>query len=180
MHCLGMLLLLLLQSVQSGPPRDMPAEPGVYYRQEDGGWVKLNPAVVAQMRHEGVELFVDTGGYTNLGMKGMLQPSRAAARISASRPTLYVRGVGAPGDVVLIQLKRENDRRVFETSSVDATVENKGGFRKKDMRNTAVVVYSDSSFSVTPEQALKEGEYLLCFGYAQSGFDFGVDLKRRQ
>jgi hypothetical protein len=33
---------------------------------------------------------------------------------------------------------------------------------------------------VTPEQALKEGEYLLCFGYAQSGFDFGVDLKRRQ
>jgi hypothetical protein len=91
-----------------------------------------------------------------------------------------VRGAGSPGDAVLIQLKRENDTRVFETSSADAAIDNKRGFRKKDIRKTTVVAYSDSCFSVTPDQALKPGEYLLLFGYANAGFDFGIDPGKKR
>jgi hypothetical protein len=157
----------------------MPADAGVYYRQDDGAWTKLSPARIAEVNAEGVEMFIDTGGYTNLGMRGSLKAARSSFRISTPRPTLYVRGVGSPGDAILIQLRRDSDRRVFETSSADAAIDNKGGFRKKDIRKTAVVNYSDSSFSVTPEQALKSGEYLLLFGYANAGFDFGVDLGKK-
>jgi hypothetical protein len=37
-----------------------------------------------------------------------------------------------------------------------------------------VTVYKDDSFSVTPEQNLQPGEYLLVFGHANTGFDFGI------
>ena len=180
MNCLALVLLLLLQAAKSEPPVDMPADAGVYYRQDDGAWTKMNPAKIAEVNAKGVEMFIETGGYTNLGMKGVLMAAGASSRISRPRPTFYVRGAGSPGDAVLIQLKRENDSRVFETSSADAAIDNKGGFRKKDIRKTAVVIYSDSSFSVAPEKALKPGEYLLLFGYANAGYDFGIDSEKKR
>jgi hypothetical protein len=180
MHWLGIVLLLLPQSARPAPPQDMPADAGVYYRQDDGGWTKLNPARIGEVNAEGVELFIDTGGYTSLGMKGVLNAARASLRISTPRPVFYVRRVGIPEDAFLIQLKREKNRRVFKTSSADAAIDNKGGFSKKDIRKTAVVAYSDFSFSVTPERALKPGEYLLLFGYATAGYDFGIDAAEKR
>jgi hypothetical protein len=120
-------------------------------------------------------MFIDTGGFTDLGMKGVLDGARASIRISAPRPAFFVRGIDSSNDVILLQLRRRKDSRTFSTSSADATIENKGGFRKRDIRKTAVQVYPEALFSVTPEQDLKPGEYLLVFGYAKSGFDFGVD-----
>jgi hypothetical protein len=158
----------------------MPADKGVYHRQDDGGWARLNPARIGEVNAEGVELFIDTGGYTSLGMKGVLEAARASFRISTPRPVFYVRGVGIPEDALLIQLKRERNRRIYQTSSADAAIDNKGGFRKKDIRKTAVIVYSDTFFSVTPEQALKPGEYLLLFGYANAGYDFGIDAAEKR
>lgn len=179
MICRGILLLFLMQAASSGPPPGMPAGSGIYYRQDEARWIQLKPSALDDMKTRGLGLFIETGGYTNLGMKGVLNGARASIRIPMPRPTLYARGVGSSKDVILIQLKRRKDSRTFDTSSTDASIENKGGFRKKDIRQTAVVVYSDDSFAVAPEQDLKSGEYLLVFGNANSSYDFGVDLDQR-
>jgi len=54
-------------------------------------------------------------------------------------------------------------------------VTNKEGFRRTDVRKLQLTEYADGSFSATPEENLKKGEYLLVFGNASSSFDFGID-----
>ncbi len=126
-----------------------------------------------------MELFAETGGYTNLGMSIICSGSRASARLSVPKPTFFVRGAGSSKDVLLVRLTQKKDKRTFKTSSVDATVENKGGFRKGNIRKTTIVSNSDNSFLVTPEEDLKPGEYLLVFGYATAGYDFGIDYPEK-
>jgi hypothetical protein len=54
-------------------------------------------------------------------------------------------------------------------------VTNKEGFRRTDVRKLKLTEYTDGTYSATPEENLKKGEYLLVFGTATAGFDFGID-----
>jgi hypothetical protein len=153
--------------------------PGVYYLQDDKNWIGLQKAAISQTKLSGKGLFVETGGYTSLGTDVICQGANASLRISIPRPTFYVRDVGPSTDVLLIQLTKKRDSRTFHKSSGDATVENKAGARKADIRKTAVTVYPEGTFSITPTIDLKPGEYLLVIGEADA-VDFGFDPKKQQ
>jgi len=76
---------------------------------------------------------------------------------------LFVRGAGSNREATIVQLAREKDSRVIQLSSLAATTGNKAGFNRKDIREATVMAYSDNSFSITPIEDLKPGEYLLFF-----------------
>ncbi len=175
MSALSLLVLLLAQAPKPPPVAGLPAPDGVYYRQGYGKWVKLTPAPVTNMKTKGMGTFIDTEGLSNLGMQVVYKGPRAAVQIEERLPTFYARGTGSSADIVLVQLTQRKDSRSIHASSAAATIENKGGFRKDDIRKVTVTVYSDGSFSITPEAELKPGEYLLAFGYATTGYDFGVE-----
>jgi hypothetical protein len=170
--------LLLLQVPQSAPAPAIPSSPGAYYLQNDQNWVGLQKAAITHTKLSGKGLFVETGGYTSLGTVVICQGAKASVRIYAPRPTFYIRNVGPSTDVLLIQLTKQKDSRSFHKSSGDASVENKAGARKADIRKTVVTVFPEGTFSITPTVDLKPGEYLLVIGEADAGFDFGIDPKK--
>lgn len=172
------LLFVLLQGGQAAPAPGIPALPGVYYRQNDTNWVSIPRALLSNTKAKGLGLFVETGGYTNLGTDIVCPGSRASTRILAPRPTFYVRESGRPKDAMLIRLTQKKKSRTFHTSSNDVSVENKEGFRKANIRKTIVTEYPGGIVSVTPEGDLKPGEYLLVLGAEDTSFDFGIDPKR--
>ena len=178
MNWLSVLLLFLLQATKSATMPDMPPNPGVYYRQNNANWISLRPALIAEMKIRGMELFIETGGYTNLGMSIVCRGAKASLRILIPRPTFFVREVGSSKDAILVRLAQKKDERTFKTSSSAATVENKGGFKKRDIHKVTIIPNPDNSFSVMPEEDLKPGEYMLVFGYATLGFDFGIDPEK--
>jgi len=170
--------LLLLQTTQAAPPPGIPDPPGVYFRQDEKSWTSLQKAVISATTADGLELFVETGGYTDLGLEAVIQGAKARARFFTPRPTLYVRGAGTPADLTIIQLSRKKRSRTFRTSSGDSTLGNKAGFRKEDIRKISARAYSDGTFSVIPDTDLKPGEYLLVFRDAGNSFDFGIEPKK--
>jgi len=173
------LLFLTLQGGLAAPaPPGIPASAGVYYRQNDNNWIGIPHAPVSSAKAKGLGLFVETGGYTNLGTDIVCPGAKASTRILAPRPTFYVRESGRPKDAMLIRLTQKKKSRTFHTSSADATVENKEGFRKANIRKTIVTEYPDKIASITPEEDLKPGEYLLVLGAEDISFDFGIDPKR--
>jgi len=170
--------LLLLQIAKTAAVPEMPSTPGVYYRQGDATWVPLQPAPIAEMKTRGMELFIESGGFTNLGMSIVCRGAKASLRISVPKPTFFIREAASPKDLMLVRLAQKKGTRTFQTSSASATVENKEGLRKGDIRKMAVTEYPDHSFSAAPEEDLNPGEYLLVCGDATTGFDFGIDPRQ--
>lgn len=179
MYLLSILFIFLAQSAKPEPPPGLPAEEGIYIRQA-GGWDKLQPASMDEMKPKGVGLFLETDGLTGLDLTMNYPGAHAGLQIATRQPVFYVRGAGPAKDALIVELSQKKDSRTIKTSSLDATVENKGGFRKADIRRVAVTEYSDGSFSVTPVEILKPGEYLLVFGHAITGRDFGIKRIARQ
>jgi len=140
--------------------------------------VRLQPAPVAEMKMRGVDLFVTTGGFTNLGMDIVCHGARAAVRLNAAKPVLFVRGTGSSKDAMLVRMTQKKDSRTFQTSSADVSVENKSGFKKGDIRKVVVTEYPDHFYVLLPEEDLDPGEYLLVFGSAANSFDFGIDRQK--
>lgn len=171
----SLLLLLFVQAAETAQISDVPESPGVYYRVEDSAWIRLLPAVTSKASSSGVRLFVDTGGYTDMGMNVTCPGARAAMRIRVPRPTLHVRAVGSEKDAILVRLTAKKDSRIYKTSFSNVTVENKAGFRKGDIYKLISRANPDGSFSVCPEKELPPGEYLLVLGNAVPAFDFGID-----
>jgi hypothetical protein len=171
--------MILLQIPQSAKIAGEPAAPGVYYRNNNKQWIQLQAAVVDESKTQGIKLFNDTGGYTNFSVHVFYREAKSLLRIPVPNPAFLVRAAGSSKDVVLIKLSQKGSRRAFRTSPSDATVENKSGFNKKDIQRIDVTEYPDRSFSLTPAENLKAGEYLLVFGSAMPGYDFGVDLMKQ-
>ncbi len=167
-------LFLLLQQAKPAPPAGMPAADGVYCRQSDGSWTQLHSASMAQTKTKGMATFIDTDGYTKMSMTTDYKGAHAPVQISNSRPGFFVRGIGSPNEAMILQLTVKKDSRELHTASTASSIENKGGFKKSEIRKVTVLVYSDESFSVTPDEDLSAGEYLFVFGYANAAFDFGI------
>ncbi len=179
MHFELVLLLLLMQAAKPAPVPGMPAAAGVYFRQDDAQWIKLEPAAMADMRSKGMGDFLDTAGYHNLDVTVTYQGVQAKMQIAAQRPIFYVRGVGSAKEATVVHLTRKKDNRTVKTVSSAATTENKGGFTTEEIEPVTVTINTDDSFSVAPDQELKPGEYLLAFSYANAGFDFGVSRTKK-
>jgi hypothetical protein len=175
MKCLSYLLLLLLQTATTVPAPDVPAAPGLYYRQSEMRWIRLEPAPKASKNTKGIGTYVDTGGFTGLATSIAIMGAHASTRIENAKPAFFVRGPGFSKDVLLVRLMERKDSRTLSASTADATVGNKEGFKKDDIHKIGITDYANNLFSVTPEDGLKRGEYLLVFGYVATSFDFGVD-----
>jgi hypothetical protein len=163
----------LPQEARPAPPPGMPAAAGVYYLQGPGKWVKLDPAFVDESKIRGMGAYMQTEGLTGLNLNYVYLGISAPLQLSEPRPVFYVRGVGSVQEVQLVRLSQGKENRTVRTSSTEVSVGNKGGFKRSEIRQVAAVVFSDGSFSATPEQDLKSGEYLLALGSAMKGFDFG-------
>ena len=175
---LGALILFSVQISEYNPSPAVPEASGVYYRQNDTNWIRLQPAVVSNANAKGMELFVYTGGYTDMAMNIICPGPRASVRIPLQKPTLYVRGIGSAKDAMLVRLKKKRDSRELKTAFSKVTVENKGGFNKRDIYKLTAAEYPEGFFSVSPEKALPAGEYLLVFGNALTAYDFGIDKSK--
>jgi hypothetical protein len=191
----SVMIFLLLQSSKPVGIPEKPEASGIYYLQNGAHWIRLQHASIDKMKTKGMDLFVETGGYTNLGMDTIYRGAKAALRLSIAKPTFFVRAAHAPEagapeagapeagapeagatkDAMLVRLSQKKDTRIFHASSADSSVENKGGFKSGATRKVAVTEYPDHSFTLTPEENLSPGEYLLVFGSGTSGFDFGID-----
>ncbi len=159
-------------------PGDLPPAAGVYYKGE-GGWVALARPVLAATKTQGMEHFLDTYGWSNLNRTIVFQGTTAAIHISNIRPTFYVRSVGSAQDVLIVRLDRKKDTREVQASSTTASVNNKEGFKRGSICRVTATVLSKDVYSITPEENLKAGEYLLVFGHAETAFDFGVQVGPR-
>jgi len=179
MKSLILVLCFLMQAAKPAPVPGMPAAAGVYCRQADAKWIKLEPPTLADQKTKGMGLFIETSGLSNLGMTAVYKGAHAPTQISDPRPTFYVRGTGSEKDVMIVQLTQKKDARTIRTSTSAASVDNKGGFSRGEIRKVTCTVYSDDSFSVQPEEDLQPGEYLLVFNYATVGFDFGILASRQ-
>jgi len=161
------------------PPPGMPAASGVYYRQSSGNWVKLDPAFVDESKIKGMGAYMQTEGLTSLGLNYAYLGISAPLQISEPRPVFYIRGVAPAAEVQLVRLTQGKENRTVHTSSTEVSVGNKGGFKRSEIRQLEAVAFSDGSFSVTPEQGLKPGEYLIALGSAMKGFDFAITAGKR-
>lgn len=171
----AVLLLFLLQQAVPALMPDRPVAPGVYFKLSDTQWISMKPAPVVGGNTRGLGVYVDSGGYTNLDMHVTYRGAKASLRIARHAPSFFVRESGSAADLMLVRLEQKKYERLCQTSPSSATVENKMGFKNADIIKINLFEYPDKSFSVVPEEALKPGEYLLAFGSATSGYDFGVD-----
>jgi hypothetical protein len=167
------------QEPKPAPPPGMPAAAGVYYRQGSDKWVKLDPAFVDESKIKGMGAYMQTEGLTSLGLNYVYLGISAPLRISEPRPVFYLRAVAPAAEVQLVRLTQGKENRTVHTSSTEVSIGNKGGFKRSEIRQLATDVFSDGSFSVTPVQGLKPGEYLLALGSAMKGFDFAVTTGMR-
>jgi hypothetical protein len=173
----GVLMLLAAQAVESVAPPPVPEAPGIYILQQTK-WILLRPAVVADANAKGMELFVYTGGYTDLGMNIACQGARASIRIRDAKPVFHVRDIGSTKDAMLIRMTQKKNSRILKTSFSNVTVDNKGGFKKGDVFNLSGSEESGGVISLSPEKSLPPGEYLLVFGNASKAYDFGIDKSK--
>jgi hypothetical protein len=175
---LGLLFLFLAQTADVVRATDVPEAPGVYSLQGESAWVRLQPAVTSDANAKGLQLFVYTGGFTDLGLNVACPGSRASIRMLVPKPVLYVRAIGSAKDAMLIRLTKKRDQRVVRTAFSNVTMANKGGFRREDVFNLILQESPDGFFSVSPEKELPPGEYLLVLGNAVPAYDFGIDRKK--
>ena len=181
------LLLILVASAaavsqdsRQGPPLPgVPEATGVYCQSEPGKWISLEMAPAADSSIKGLRTFLETDTLSGLNMNFVYRGAHAATRLSDRRPTFVVRGIGSAPDALIVRLAQNRGTRTVQTSSSAASVGNKGGFKRKEIRKVTVVSLADGSFSVTPEEVLAPGEYLLVFGSANAGFDFGIGAADR-
>jgi hypothetical protein len=153
---------------------DPPAASGIYFRQGKSGWITLARAAIADTRTQGMERFLDTHGWSNLSRTIVFRGATSSVRIPDRKPTFYVRGIGSAGDVLIAELKKKADTREIQASSTDASVNNKEGFKRGSIYRVTAVPLARDFYTVTPEEDLKPGEYLLVFGHAYNAFDFSI------
>ena len=151
-----------------------PGGPGVWLLQ-NREWVTMSSAPFAGVNAKGLDNYIYTDGYTNLGMDVSFAGSMAALRVSGREPVFTVRLDDGGFEPVIVRLEKKKDRRVCRAKLSSASTDNKHGFRKQDIVRTVLTENTDKSFTVRPERPLKPGEYLLVTGSPSLGRDFGVD-----
>jgi hypothetical protein len=171
----GLLLVVSLAAGQTGNPQDStePPDHGAYYRTKDG-WQKLEMLIESGIR-EHISPF---GG----GVKNIYRGAEAPVQLSDRRPVFYIKttpdkeavmAVAARNTVVVLLSKKEDHR---ELQSIKANLlGGKGGLDKKRMPDVTLHSINNLMITVTPNQDLAPGEYLLTWdSMGHFGYDFGI------
>ena len=120
-------------------------------------------------------------GYASVKVLAQLKPGRSAVRVEGNAAQFFVRG-RAPVDpstrYELRALKRSKDHREFVMNRGHGTLV--GGAAASSLDEGTIPIriqeYGESSYRITPAQALAAGEYALALrGVVAELYCFGVD-----
>ena len=154
---------------------------GFYYKTPEG-WQKLEILSMAGggLKHAG-KMFVP--GLTPQFV-WTFRGAEARVQIENKRPTFYIKElpmlVTVAGrterDLIIIRFDKKKDHRELQTSSGDNMFTFKSGISKERLPDITTRTVSDGIFTVTPNDDLKSGEYMVTFSaLGNSGYDFGVN-----
>jgi len=157
---------------------------GTYCKQGDK-FIAIDPLMMAGggAKHMG-KMFVP--GLTPQ-MVWTYRGAEAPFRTTELRPVFYVKrpavmsGIAGQSyrDVVIVRFDKKKDHRELQTTSGGNMFTFKAGISKEKLPDIETVKLSDSVFKITPKQDLAAGEYLIAFGMAASGYDFGIDVPKK-
>jgi hypothetical protein len=165
----------LLQAFPGQAQPDVPPDSkGVYYRESPSEWGMLDPAMLSDSRSHGMERFVETGGMTGLNVILTFDGSNSPVQIGERRPKFFVRGFLPGEDTLIVQLAVRRDSREAQTSLSLAGMTNREGFKNADIHRVVVTAVDKSLYTITPQETLKPGEYLLVLGRVETSFNFGI------
>jgi hypothetical protein len=147
-----------------------PPDHGAYYKTNDG-WRKLQPLTTM-----GASVHAFSG--VTISYRG----AEAPIQLSDRRPVFYIRTTPdkeammaiAARNMVIVLLDKKEDHRELQTVK-SGLFGAKAGLDKKRMPEVTLHSVNNLMISVTPNQDLAPGEYLLTYdAMARVGYDFGI------
>ena len=134
---------------------------GVYYKDQNGGWITINILMPSGRENRG------------FASKGFLiyRGAEATVHLSGRRPVFFIHSLGSPNPWQILQLGKRGGRRELQVSQ-ETALGVKSGFSEKDIRDTVSKKITDNVSSVAPASDLVDGEYVVTDGV--SYFDFGI------
>jgi hypothetical protein len=157
-----------------------PLADGFYYR-DSQGWKPLEPISMTGggLKHVGKMLVPGLTPQIVWTFRG----AQAPVEIREARPTFCIKELpslaGMAGrterDVVIVRFDKKADHRELQTTNGGNMFTFKSGLSKDRTPDITVKAVADGEFTVTPNEDLKPGEYLLTFSaLGASGYDFGI------
>jgi hypothetical protein len=157
---------------------------GFYYRTTQG-WQKLEPLSMAGggIKHAGKML---VPGLTPQFV-WTFRDAEARIQIEDRRPTFYIKELPALAsiagrterDLIIIRFDKKKDHRELQTTSGGNMFTFKSGISKERLPDIITKTIFDGIFTVTPNDDLKPGEYMLTFSaLGTGGYDFGITGKK--
>ena len=158
----------------------VPQEDGFYYK-SPAGWQKLQPITMTGggTKHMG-KMFVP--GLTPQ-MVWTFRGAEAPIQISEHKPVFYIKELPALAniagrserDVVIVRFDKKKDHRELQTTNLGDMFTFEAGLSKDRTPDIPTKTVAEGVFTVTPNQDLAPGEYLLTFGASgYSGYDFSI------
>jgi hypothetical protein len=153
---------------------------GFYYRTSQG-WHELEPIsmVGGGAKHVGKMLIPGLTPQFVWTFRGAEAPVQTSDR----RPVFCVKESPAVAnvegrtwrDLIIVRFDKEKDHRELQTTNGGNMFTFKAGLSKDRTPGITVNPISDGTFTVTPNEDLRPGEYMLTFGaLGNSGYDFGI------
>lgn len=180
--CAAFLATAILFVPQNAPvPQDVQTLADGFYYKAAQGWQKLEPLSMAGggMKHAG-KMFVP--GLTPQFV-WTFRGAEAPVQTVDKRPTFYIKELPmlatiagrTERDLLIIRFDKKKDHRELQTTSGGNIFTFKSGISKDRMPDITTKTVADGIFTVTPNQDLKPGEYLITFSaLGNTGYDFGV------
>lgn len=175
MKTVAIAALLALCAVSLAQDAAEPPDHGAYYKSKDG-WQKI-------------ELLTVTGSNIHVnaltlhgGAKQLYRGAEAPVQLSDRRPVFYIKTTPdkeqqlavAARDTVIVLLTKKEDHRELQTVKSGLTGV-KSGLDKKLLPDVTLHSINNLMFTITPNQDLTPGEYLLTWNAMGSvGYDFGI------
>lgn len=191
---LNAILILCALLASSATAQQTPSQPetdalaqmpdGVYWK-NGNSFVQIDQLLSsgAGMKHMG-KMFVP--GLTPQMVWTYRGPT-APLRLTDMRPVFYVKQPGSMGDIaghsyrdaIVVRLDKKKDHRELQTTNGGNMFTFKAGIGKDKLPDIESTKLSDAIFKIAVKENLQAGEYLISFGMANSGYDFGIDEQRK-
>lgn len=153
---------------------------GFYYKTVQS-WRKLEPISMAGsgLKHVG-KMFVP--GLTPQ-MVWTFRDAESPIQIEEKRPILCIKEFPqlaeiagrSERDLLIVRFDKKKDHRELQTTSGGNMFTFKSGLSKDRIPDITTKALSDGIFTVTPNEDLKPGEYMITFSaLGTSGYDFGI------
>jgi hypothetical protein len=162
-------------------PQDVQALADGFYYKTPQGWQTLEPLSMAGggLKHAG-KMFVP--GLTPQFV-WTFRGAESPVQIGDKRPMFYIKELPmlaaiagrTERDLLIIRFDKKKDHRELQTTSGGNMFTFKAGISKERMPDITTKMVFDGIFTVTPNDDLKPGEYMITFSaLGNSGYDFGI------